>query len=63
MRAGDEPISAPFLAAAIFAAFLALACFRVFDCAMIETFTLAEDLVLHNHMGGGTTVVEALANG
>jgi hypothetical protein len=35
----------------------------VFARAAIETFTDPEDLVLDNHVGGGTTLVEALALG
>ena len=31
--------------------------------AAIETFTEPDDLVLDNHVGGGTTLVEALALG
>jgi DNA methylase len=34
-----------------------------FARAAIETFTTAGDLVLDNHVGGGTTLVEALAAG
>src|SRR5689334_18097247 len=34
-----------------------------FARAVIETFTTPGDLVLDNHVGGGTTLVEALAAG